>query len=247
MRFYNALRRFDVMSKSWVWCLLCLVVTLSSCATADRSIQSAPAVVRPKPLAVTPASQGSLFPASLGTGTPRPLFEDRRARAVGDILQVKLQENTLASRSGSNRASREASVDLSVKPITQADAAKSGTRSPITNTLSWANLSGNAATEFEGSGASRAQNAFTGTIMVMVTQVLSNGNLVVSGEKQVAIGGEEEIIRFSGIINPSDLTGNSVSSTQVADARLEYRGRGSGDDATRPGWLTRGILKAWPF
>jgi len=83
--------------------------------------------------------------------------------------------------------------------------------------------------------------------MVMVTQVLSNGNLVVSGEKQVAIGAEEEVIRFSGIINPSDLTNNTVLSTQVADARLEYRGRGAGDDATRPGWLTRGIFKAWPF
>jgi flagellar L-ring protein precursor FlgH len=83
--------------------------------------------------------------------------------------------------------------------------------------------------------------------MVMVTQVLSNGNLVVSGEKQIAIGAEEEVIRFSGIINPSDLTNNSVLSTQVADARLEYRGRGIGDDATRPGWLSRGLMKVWPF
>ncbi|NDD11214.1 MAG: flagellar basal body L-ring protein FlgH [Betaproteobacteria bacterium] len=228
-------------------CLFAFALFLSACATADQTIQSAPPVVRPKPLAVTPASQGSLFPASLGTGTPRPLFEDRRARSIGDILQVRLQESTLASRSGSNRAARDSSVGLSVTPILKADSAETGRKSPFANALKWANLEASASTEFEGSGASRAQNAFTGTIMVMVTQVLSNGNLVVAGEKQVVIGAEEEVIRFSGIINPSDLTGNAVLSTQVADARLEYRGRGSGDDATRPGWLTRGIFKAWPF
>jgi len=221
--------------------VIACIVLLSACATAEQTIQSAPPVVRPKPLAVTPASQGSLFPAALGTGTPRPLFEDRRARAVGDILQVRLQESTLATRSGSNRASRETNLALSV------DKPEAGVKSPIGSALKWANLSGNASTDFEGQGASRAQNAFTGVLMVMVTQVLSNGNLVVSGEKQVAIGAEEEVIRFSGIINPSDLTNNTVLSTQVADARLEYRGRGTGDDATRPGWLTRGILKAWPF
>jgi flagellar L-ring protein precursor FlgH len=101
--------------------------------------------------------------------------------------------------------------------------------------------------DFQGAGASSAKNAFTGVLMVMVTQVLTNGNLVVSGEKQIAIGAEEEVIRFSGIINPADLTNNSVLSTQVADARLEYRGRGIGDDATRPGWLSRGLMKVWPF
>ena len=229
--------------------LLVGVVLLAACATAEQSIQAAPPVVRPKPLAITPASQGSLFPAALGTGTPRPLFEDRRARAVGDILQVRLQESTLASRSGSNRASRDSSVDLSVTPLTPAETTETGRKSPIANNyiLKRANLAASASTEFEGAGASRAQNAFTGVLMVMVTQVLSNGNLVVSGEKQVAIGAEEEVIRFSGIINPSDLTNNTVLSTQVADARLEYRGRGAGDDATRPGWLTRGIFKAWPF
>jgi flagellar L-ring protein precursor FlgH len=216
------------------------LVLLSACATANQSIQSAPPVVRAKPLAATPASQGSLFPASLGTGAPRPLFEDRRARAVGDILQVVLKESTAANRSIGNQASRDSTVELTVEP------GAAGT-SPLGNALRGANLNAGAKIDFQGAGASSARNAFTGVMMVMVTQVLSNGNLVVSGEKQIAIGAEEEVIRFSGIINPSDLTNNSVLSTQVADARLEYRGRGIGDDATRPGWLARGLMKAWPF
>jgi len=229
------------MKTSRLVSLLSLSLVLAACATANQSIQSSPPVVRPKPLAATPASQGSLFPASLGSGAPRPLFEDRRARAVGDVLQVVLRESTAANRSIGNQASRESSVNFSV---TQPEVAGS---SPIGKALKGANLEANSAVDFQGSGASSARNAFTGVMMVMVTQVLSNGNLVVSGEKQIAIGAEEEVIRFSGIINPADLTNNSVLSTQVADARLEYRGRGLGDDATRPGWMTRGLLKVWPF
>lgn len=217
-----------------------LCLWLSGCATSSssESLQITPPVVRPKPLAVTPASPGSLFPAALGTGVPRPLFEDRRARTVGDILQVEFNERTAATRSLDNSAKREGKVEL--KPI-------SAGQVPFAKGLSGANLKSENSLSFSGSGDSSATNVFTGYIMVMVTQVLSNGNLIVSGEKQIAIGSEEEVIRFSGIINPSDLKLNSVKSTMVADARLEYRGRGIGDDATRPGFLTRGLMKIWPF
>jgi len=228
------------MRRVRIFSLISLVACLGACATANDSIQASPPVVRPKPLAATPASQGSLFPASLGTGAPRPLFEDRRARAVGDILQVVLKESTAANRSIGNQASRDSTVELTVEP------GAAGT-SPLGKALKGANLNAGAKMDFQGAGASSAKNAFTGVLMVMVTQVLTNGNLVVSREKQIAIGAEEEVIRFSGIINPADLTNNSVLSTQVADARLEYRGRGIGDDATRPGWLSRGLMKVWPF
>jgi len=214
---------------------------LGGCATSSssESLQLTPPVVRPKPLAATPASTGSLFPAALGTGVPRPLFEDRRARTVGDILQVEFNERTAATRSLDNSARRDSKVEL--KPITRAKDI------PLAKGLNGAQLTVENSLNFIGSGDSSATNVFTGFIMVMVTQVLSNGNLVVSGEKQIAIGSEEEVIRFSGIINPSDLKLNSVKSTMVADARLEYRGRGIGDDATRPGFLTRGLMKVWPF
>jgi flagellar L-ring protein precursor FlgH len=138
-----------------------------------------------------------------------------------------------------NSAKRDSKVQL--KPITSAKDI------PLAKGLNGAQLTVENSLNFIGSGEASATNVFTGFIMVMVTQVLSNGNLVVSGEKQIAIGSEEEVIRFSGIINPSDLKLNSVKSTMVADARLEYRGRGIGDDATRPGFLTRGLMKVWPF
>jgi flagellar L-ring protein precursor FlgH len=80
-----------------------------------------------------------------------------------------------------------------------------------------------------------------------VVEILSNGNLVVAGEKQVAVSNEEEIIRFGGVVNPNTLVFNQVSSQQVADARIEYRGRGVTDDTQGAGWLTRLMLKLAPF
>jgi len=217
--------------------LLGLVSILAACASAQQSIQASPPVVRPKPLAATPGSQGSLFPAALSAGAPRPLFEDRRARAVGDSLQVVLQERTTAKRASGNQASRAAATELSM----------SASGLPLAKALNGPKMTAESDLSFQGKGAASANNDFTGTIMVMVTQVLSNGNLVVSGEKQIAIGREEEVIRFSGIINPADLSNNTVASTQVADARVEYRGRGIADDATQPGWLSRTLMKVLPY
>ena len=211
--------------------LLALVSVLAACASAQQSIQASPPVVRPKPLASTPASQGSLFPAALAAGAPRPLFEDRRARAVGDLLQVVLQERTTAKRASGNQASRAAATELSM----------SASGIPLAKALNGPKMTAESDLSFQGKGAASANNDFTGTIMVMVTQVL------VSGEKQIAIGREEEVIRFSGIINPADLSNNTVSSTQVADARVEYRGRGIADDATQPGWLSRTLMKVLPY
>jgi flagellar L-ring protein precursor FlgH len=82
---------------------------------------------------------------------------------------------------------------------------------------------------------------------VTVLDVLANGNLIVAGEKQVAIGDSEEFIRFSGVVNPTMMIGNSVRSTQVADARLEYRSRGTIDDSMRPGWFSRALTIVNPF
>lgn len=101
--------------------------------------------------------------------------------------------------------------------------------------------------EFEGAGTASAQNAFTGTITATVLEVLPNGNLVVAGEKQVAVSAEEEVIRVSGVVAPADLVRNSITSSKMADLRLEYRGKGTGDAAQQPGWFTSTLMKISPF
>jgi len=193
---------------------------------------------------VAPVGNGSLFPqvalASGVSGGWRPLFEDRRARQVGDTLTVSIEESTSASKAGGNKADRKSELDQSV---TFPKAGSSGTRA----LLNKAALGYTSTSAFEGKGETSANNSFIGAMSVTVLDVLANGNLIVAGEKQVAIGDAEEFIRFSGVVNPTMMIGNSVRSTQVADARLEYRSRGTVDDATRPGWLTRALGVVNPF
>jgi flagellar L-ring protein precursor FlgH len=228
---------------------LCVVVlsavsVLGGCSTAERSIQPwASSTARPQVGSVAPVGNGSLFPqvalAGGAAGGWRPLFEDRRARQVGDTLIVSIDESTSASKAGGNKAERKSNLDQSV---TGATALK---RFPAQ--LAKAGVTYSSTSAFDGKGETSENNSFVGAMSVTVLDVLANGNLVVAGEKQVAIGDSEEFIRFSGVVNPTMMIGNSVRSTQVADARVEYRSRGTVDDAMRPGWFSRAFNVVNPF
>jgi flagellar L-ring protein precursor FlgH len=97
-------------------------------------------------------------------------------------------------------------------------------------------------------GGANAANTFNGVITVTVMDVLPNGNLMVSGEKQMLINQGTEFIRFSGVVNPRTVsTNNTVPSTQVADARIEYSAKGYIDEAQQMGWLQRFFLNVMPM
>jgi flagellar L-ring protein precursor FlgH len=221
---------------------------LSACASADRpTLLQTPTTARPKPIQETSANMGSLYPANSGGPyvsmvSHRPLFEDRRARNVGDTLTVILNETTSAAKNTSMAAQRKGNVSSEFTP-----GVTGMPFGPYTSVKAIANFDGTGEIKSEGSGASAANNTFAGTITVTVIEILSNGNLVVAGEKQVAISNEEEIIRFGGIVNPNNLVFNRISSQEVADARIEYRGRGATDDTQGVGWFTRLLLKMAPF
>jgi flagellar L-ring protein precursor FlgH len=156
---------------------------------------------------------------------------------VGDTLTVSIEESTSASKAGGNKAERNSKLDQSV----------SAAASTKLGYLGKAGLTFGSTSAFEGKGATSENNSFVGAMSVTVLDVLANGNLIVAGEKQVAIGDSEEFIRFSGVVNPTMMIGNSVRSTQVADARLEYRSRGTIDDSMRPGWFSRALTIVNPF
>jgi flagellar L-ring protein precursor FlgH len=225
-----------------------VVVYLAGCASADRpSLLSTPSTARPKPIQETSANMGSLYPANSGgpyvsAVSHRPLFEDRRARNVGDILTVVLNETTAAAKGSSLSAARKATA-TNVFDVTAGVGAPFGAFAGVRG---MSNYDGSADLKSEGAGASAANNTFAGTITVTVVEILSNGNLVVAGEKQVAISNEEEIIRFGGIVNPNTLVFNRVNSQEVADARIEYRGAGITDEIKNPGWLTKLFVRYSP-
>ncbi|MBZ0329273.1 flagellar basal body L-ring protein FlgH [Halomonas sp. ANAO-440] len=214
--------------------LVLAVLALGGCAQVPRASvvgeQEQIAIIEPPPR----LANGSIYQAHRGS---QPLFEDRRPRMIGDILTIVLDEQVSASKNSQSNANRNGSMglDLAGLPDALEELAKYGF-----------DVSGNS--DFAGGGGSQANNSFTGTITVSVLEVMHNGNLRVRGEKQIAINQGVEFIRFSGVVNPRTITGqNTVPSTAVADARIEYVGSGYIHEAQHMGWLQRFFLNISPF
>ncbi len=214
------------------------LLILSGCAQVPRASvvgEQEKINIDPPP---PPMANGSIFQAHRGS---RPLFEDRRPRMVGDILTIVMDEQVSASKNAQSNMTRSGSagLDLSALPDVLERLAEQGID------LS-GSLSGN--TDFNGGGGSQASNSMTGTITVSVLEVMHNGNLRVRGEKQIGINQGVEFIRFSGVINPHTISGqNTVPSTAVADARIEYVGNGYISEAQHMGWMQRFFLNISPF
>ena len=225
---------------SW---LISIAAILAGCAelpsASKQSLVNGETTARPEVQEKVATSKGSLVPTSKpAAANQKGLFEERRAVRVGDTLTVMLNETTRASKDIGTNARR-----LSSNGLNAGFNMSTGTATPTTLN-SGVNTNGN--TNFDSKGGSSASNQFLGTITVTVLEVLPNGNLNVAGEKRLAVGHEEEVIRFGGIVSPSNLQGNTVLSSQVADARIEYRGQGITDQIQNPGMLTKLFSKFSP-
>ncbi|MEM9058377.1 MAG: flagellar basal body L-ring protein FlgH [Pseudomonadota bacterium] len=160
------------------------------------------------------------------------LFNDLRARRVGDILTVRLAERTAASKSSSTSSSKTTDVGIASPTVLGTDVTFDGTQI----------LRGNVESEqsFAGAGDSQQSNSLSGDISVTVTRVLTNGNLIVRGEKHVTLNQGGEYIRLSGIVRQADiLPDNSVESSKIANAQIAYSGTGALADANQMSWLGR--------
>lgn len=228
--------------------LLAGIAVLSGCSTVPPTNVHQPMSIRPSQIPERASSNGSIYQASYS----RPLFEDRRARNVGDVLTINIVEKTSTSKNVSSTASRTSSVSQTAATPTvlgyTPDPSKLWLSGITRGTNFDTSVSATGAQKFEGKGDSAQKNDFSGTITVTVIEVYPNGNLLVSGEKQLGINEGTEYVRFSGVVSPNVVTSsNTVLSTQVADARMEFKGRGDIDSAQTMGWLTRFFLSVLPF
>lgn len=210
---------------------------MSACgasAPVRESDTASPIVHRP---AATPATPGAIYNA----GTGFALFEDPKARVQGDLLTVLLVEKTQARKEAATSTSKDSSAEIANPTLFGRPLTRDGT--PIGSF----GLEGSRA--FDGKGDSRQSNQLTGSITVTVVERLPNGNLVVSGEKNLELGQGSERVRLSGLVRPSDVRpDNTILSDRVADARIEYVGRGALADANAQGWLSRFFNSPWfPF
>ncbi len=167
-------------------------------------------------------------------------FGKGRNYQVGDVITVLVNESSQASRTLNNDLSRESSNNV-VPQGTQDIAANAG------GWLKGAPVLGGKISN-KGTGAADQQASLVTSVAVAVIDVMSNGNLVLRGEKQLALTEGAEVIQVSGIIRPDDIApNNTVQSRRLANAQIVYRGSGDLANATKAGWGTSALLKLWPF
>ena len=219
---------------------LLLAAAIGGCGTVPQPAQvdfsSAPPTPN-YPQRAAPTNPGGLFqPASYRTS-----FEDYRARQVGDIVTITITENVAASQKTTSATQRSNAVSGGVTAVP-------GFVFPGTAAENLLNIGGSSSVNFAGQGDNEAANTFTGSITATVTEVLPNGNLQITGEKQIGLNHNVDVMRFTGTVDPrSILPGNTVASTAVSNVRVESKGRGPNYEAHNPGWLTRFFMNIYPF
>lgn len=223
-------------------CALTAALLASGCVTlnppppVDMPSTAPPALQPREQTAQNPT--GSLFNAS----RYRPMFEDQRARMVGDSVTVQIVERVSASQSTDSKVGRanELSTGITSLPLLRGGAEKT-----VADALT---LGAESKNDFKGSGATSSNNTFTGSIATTVVDVLPNGHLVIAGEKQIGVNHNVDVLRFTGTVDPRSLRpGSTVASTQVANLRVESRSRGQAGEAQSIGWLSRFFLNVMPF
>ena len=178
------------------------------------------------------ASNGSIY-----SGSSAGLFSsDRRAHKVGDILTVTLNETFSSSKSISSASSKADVLSAEIGPTgVLRNFAGLGGAASKTNT-------------FAGSGSAAQSNSLTGFLSVTVVRVFPNGNLEIKGQKKLRLTEGSEYIRIKGIVRPQDISAtNYVSSSQIAEAQIEYVGAGSLANEARPGWGSKLFRAFSPF
>ncbi|QWD10195.1 flagellar basal body L-ring protein FlgH [Polynucleobacter paneuropaeus] len=208
---------------------LVMLATLGACAVTPSTITQNPGP------GSTRTFSGQSAPGTIySTASYRPIFEGNRARSVGDIVTVVVSESTSSKTTLNN---------LSSKTSSSAATAKDQFGNTVSPTWNWANDLSN-----ENKGGGQQDNSFTGNIAATVLEVSPSGYLVVAGEKQIGFDEGAQFIRFSGTVNPKMITvNNTVDSSTVADARIEYRTNNTMDSSYMASSITRFFKTMMPF
>lgn len=220
-----------------------VLLSLSACASRQPAGLAPPA---PPRVYVPPAPAETPPEGSLYTGRGVSFFEDHRARRVGDVVTVKIVESYTSSSKVSNKTSRKSSFTAGIKAFLGIEK-KIEEKHP--NFKADEMFAGNFGSSAEGQGQLSRNTNIVATITARVVEVLPNGNLVIQGVRVVRQNENLEYLTISGIVRPEDIEpDNTVLSTRIADAHLEYSGAGPTTIATRgPGWLARILQLIWLF
>jgi flagellar L-ring protein precursor FlgH len=221
------MKRADPTAVMWLLALpVCLAIAACGMLPAKHE---KPDPVVPRPLAPpTPRTEGAIYQA----GQQMELFADLKARRVGDVLTITLNELTSAAKTAVTKTTKTTSAITTGPTLFGNTIATKGV--PILNTTL------NGADGFDGEGQSTQTNSLAGSLTVTVIDVQANGNLVVQGDKTLRLNQGDEIIHIAGVIRPADIaTNNTVTSDKLAEAHISYSGKGVMNQANQMGWLAR--------
>lgn len=229
------------MFKNSIWKPALVIIAtgaLSACAIPGGGYKKEPPVSYAPPMPETQPACASVNGSIYQCHSNRFLFEDLKARRVGDVITVILQESTNAAKSASTSTSKDSGVSIAPPTIFGRGVTKNGKTILDTEIAAGSN--------FSGAGDSSQSNSLSGSITVSVVQVLPNGNLMIRGEKSLTLNQGSEIVQVSGLVRATDVTStNEVYSTQIANAKITYSGRGIVADSNAAGWATRFFHSKW--
>ncbi len=172
--------------------------------------------------------------------TVRPMFADKRATSVGDILTIVVSENTAMSKNNQTKTAKQSSWTAAVSSFLFPGFAQFKSTTPAVNY--------NSTLKHDGSGAVNNSQSIVTHVAVKVIDVLPNQNLVIEGKRDTAFSGEHQTVTLHGIVRPEDVQyGNTIASDNIADANISITGKGTVSDAQNKGWFTRVIDKVNPF
>jgi len=231
----------ELTMKSKLFCVLVLVLIsqISACSNTVELSKALPndpdfAPILPEVEEDSLVPTGSLFKENYVNN----IYSDSKAHRIGDIISVILSESTQAKKNAKTELKKE--NNMALDPIIGLGGA------PVTINGKAAQFGFNQSTKFKGDSKVDQGNSLSGDISVHVLRVLPNGNLMIRGEKWLTLNNGDEYIRLTGVIRAKDInSNNTILSTKIANARIQYAGTGSFADMNEQGWLTKFFNSSW--
>ena len=244
-------KREESMRRTILLSLVVIPWIITGCATpsADPKIEMKPPSYVEEIPPKTSSNAGISNPGSLFGKGENPLFSDRKAMNVNDILTVVISETTAQSSTASKSASKSNTDNLGGGLVT--NNGDNSLLSSVTNKINSVSNIGfetSSSNNFSGTGSNSRNESFATTISARIIKVLKNGNYFIEGSRELLINGEKQIIQISGVIRPYDISqSNQIDSKYIADAKIMYKTQGDIDRATTKPWGSKLIESVWPF
>ena len=221
-------------------CVLLMIVS-AGCAHTQGSVTESEVEI-PSPRITEPPS-GSIWRQGEAN-----YFQDRRARNVGDIVTVKILEEASASQEASTETGKTSNLDAGLDDVFGLPQSF-GMASFLASGQAFSpTVKGDYKRDFQGGGSTVRKDKLVLTVSATVVERLPGGNLRIQARREIKVNREKQFVELEGMIRPEDISVyNTILSTQMADARIQYSGHGILGDTQGPGWFSRILDWIWPI